>query len=489
MNYSTFKKNIYLRVGVIILIGILIPAFVMGLVEYRTLEANLLSKTHAHMAETTKLLSQSLSRPLWDYAEPTISSIVHSSFTDDEITKIKILDSNNKVFYSADYPKAKERKLNSQMFYIEETISHDSQIIGQVQIFYTVKNVYATLHTLLLKFFFTRLIQLIVTLLTVLAFLNLGLIKRINRLSRQAKKMDMQILDEPFHWTHGDPIDELGLDLENARRSLNDLFHEVKIKNEELFKLNQELENKVKEKTQQVVHAARMAALGEMSAGVAHEINNPLTVIMATSKILENGILSKRYSQEDVVLRLQKISAMSVRIDKIVKGLRTFSGNSEKEQMKIVQLSQIFNETLVLCQEKLKNSNITLYIVSMPDIEIQCRSVEISQVFLNLINNAADAIRDLDQKWIAVEATVKNNMVEIRLTDSGKGIDPEIAIKMMQPFFTTKPVDQGTGLGLSISSGIIEEHHGRLWLDDEASNTSFVFQVPVAQEHTQKMLH
>ncbi len=489
MNSSTFKRNIYLRVGMIILIGILIPAFVMGLVEYRTLESNLLAKTHSHMSETTKLLAQSLSRPLWDYAEPTINSIVHSSFTDDEIITVKIIDSNKKVFYSADYSNSTTEKNKTQMFYIEEPISHDSQLIGQVQIFYTVDNVYETLHSLLLKFFITRFIQLVVTLLTVIAFLNLGLIKRINLLSKQAKKLDMQILDEPFHWEHGDPIDELGLDLENARKSLHDLFHEVKIKNEELFKLNQELENKVKEKTQQVVHAARMAALGEMSAGVAHEINNPLTVIMATSKILENGIHSKRYTQDDVAERLQKITSMSERINRIVKGLRTFSGNSDKEQMKIVPLSQIFNETLVLCQEKLKNSNITLYIVSMPDIEIECRSVEISQVFLNLINNAADAVRDLDQKWIAVEATVKDDMVEIRLTDSGKGIDPAIAVKMMQPFFTTKPVDQGTGLGLSISSGIIEEHHGRLWLDDEASNTSFVFQVPVAHETPPNFFH
>jgi len=84
---------------------------------------------------------------------------------------------------------------------------------------------------------------------------------------------------------------------------------------------------------------------------------------------------------------------------------------------------------------------------------------------------------------------VKSDMVEIRLTDSGKGIEPEIAVKMMQPFFTTKPVDQGTGLGLSISSGIIEEHRGRLWLDDEASNTSFVFQVPVAHDAPKNFFH
>lgn len=453
----------------------------MGFVEYQTLKTDLLRETHGHIADSTKLLGQSLSRPMWELSDESVSAIVQSSFTDEELLKIKILDNESNIFYQVDYTTKKLMKKENETFFIETPIFYNAKFIGKVQVYYTVQNIYQTLQKLLIKFFFTRLIQLALTLLLVLVFINQGFLKRVNRLSKQAKKLDMQILDEPFHWTHGDPINELGLDLENARQSLNELFNQVKDKNDELFRLNQELENKVKEKTQQVVHAARMVALGEMAAGVAHEINNPLTVIMATAKSVENGIGHNRHSKEEIVQRLHKIHMMGERINKIVKGLRLFSGNTGKDEMQKVPLKKIFNETLVLCQERLKNNNIKLYIVSIPEVEIECRSVEISQVLLNLINNASDAIRDLEQKWIAVEAKLVNGMVEIKVTDSGKGIEPEIAGKIMQPFFTTKPVDQGTGLGLSISSGIIDDHRGRLWLDEGAQHTTFVLNVPVVQ--------
>lgn len=481
MNLSKFKTNIYLRFGLIVLVGIMIPAFFMGYIEYHALKEDLLKETHGHITDSTRLLGQSLSRPMWELSDESVSAIVQSSFTDEEILKVKILDNENALFYQVDYSAEKSDVDSSDLFFIEAPIFHNAKFIGKVQVHYSVHNIYQTLQSLLMKFFVTRLIQLAVTLILVLVFINQGFLKRINRLSRQAKKLDMQILDEPFAWSPGDPINELGLDLENARQSLNELFNQVKDKNDELFKLNQELESKVKEKTQQVVHAARMVALGEMAAGVAHEINNPLTVIMATAKSVENGINNNRHSSEEIIQRLHKIHVMGERINKIVKGLRLFSGNTAKDEMQKVSLTKILNETLVLCQERLKNNNIKLYIVSIPDIEIECRSVEISQVLLNLINNASDAIRDLDQKWIAVEAKIINGMVEIKVTDSGTGIDSEIAGKIMQPFFTTKPVDQGTGLGLSISSGIIDDHNGRLWLDEEAKNTTFVLNVPVEQ--------
>lgn len=483
MNLSTIKKNIYLSMGIVVLVGILIPALIMGAIEYKTLEKRLLTKTHEHISDASKLMASSLSRPLWDYSEQTTNSIIRATLTDDEIVKVKVLDGNGKIFYSVDNTQKNTSTDPGRIFFIERAITHDDKMIGKVQIFYNTNGVYLALNEMLIHFMITRLMQLALTLLTVLIFLNLGFLKRINLLSQQAQKLDRQILDEPFSWEHGDPIDELGLNLENARKSLNELFMEVKIKNDELYKLNQELESKVRKKTQQVVHAARMVALGEMAAGVAHEINNPLTVILATSKSLDNGLSKNRHSTEEISQRLKKITMMSERIDKIVKGLRSFSGHSEKEQMKKVPLQQIFSETLVLCQEKLKNNSITFYIVSMPEIEIECRSIEISQVLLNLINNASDAIKNLERKWIAVEAVVlQDNTLQIKVTDSGSGIEPEIASKIMQPFFTTKDADRGTGLGLSISSGIIEDHQGRLWLDQEAKNTTFVLQVPIGRD-------
>jgi C4-dicarboxylate-specific signal transduction histidine kinase len=423
-----------------------------------------------------------LSRALWDYSLQNVEPIVKASLTDSEINKIQIIDSNNSIFYQTHSIRTSNLTDDaSKKFKIESPIIHDGKIIGKVLVDYTLVTIYKTLNRNLYNFVMLRIFQFLLALGMLLALLHWGFLKRINRLSAQAKKLDQQVLDEPFYWeSGGDPLNELGVDLEKARKSLNRLFLEVKVKNDELSTLNIDLENKVKEKTLQIIHSARMIALGEMAAGVAHEINNPLTVIMVKAKTMLTGLKSNRYSNDETAVHLQKMINMSERIDKIVKGLRSFSGNSGKEQMRIVPLLQIFTETMDLCQEKLKNNNIALKDISIPNIEIECRSVEISQVLLNLINNASDAIKDQDSKWISIRATVLNNFfLEIRVTDSGTGIQTEIANKIMQPFFTTKPVDQGTGLGLSISSGIIEEHNGRLWLDQTNLNTSFVVHIPI----------
>lgn len=107
--------------------------------------------------------------------------------------------------------------------------------------------------------------------------------------------------------------------------------------------------------------------------------------------------------------------------------------------------------------------------------------MQISQVLLNLINNAADAIADLPEKKITLKIKKVTHFVEISVVDSGLGIDPAIAEKMMQPFFTTKEVGKGTGLGLSISKGIVEKHKGFISFDFNAKNTTFVISLPKAQ--------
>lgn len=481
MKFSNFRSNIYFKAGIVIFAGLLLPALIMGLIEFKTLEKQLITKAHNHVKDSADLLALGLSRALWDYSLLNVEPIVKASLSEGEIIKVTVLDSNHSIFYQTDKKNKKqtESKIADTHFAVSPIINND-KLIGKVLIEYSLSNIYLTLREQMYNFVIMRLLQVLLALAMILAFIYWGFLKRINRLSTQAKKLDHQVLNEPFIWENGDPINELGRDLESARQSLNRLFEEVKIKNDELSQLNIELENKVKEKTLQIIHSARMVALGEMAAGVAHEINNPLTVVIVKAKALVNGLKIDRYTKEETTYHLQKIITMGERIDKIVRGLRSFSGNSQKEEMQLISLIQIFTETFDLCQEKLKNNNITLKIASIPNIDIECRGIEISQVLLNLINNASDAIKDLETKWIMIDAVVINNStLEIRVTDSGPGIHPEIANKIMLPFFTTKPNDQGTGLGLSISSGIIEEHQGRLWLDQYSANTSFVVHVPV----------
>lgn len=104
---------------------------------------------------------------------------------------------------------------------------------------------------------------------------------------------------------------------------------------------------------------------------------------------------------------------------------------------------------------------------------------QISQVLLNLISNAADAVEGLDEKWIRIELSSEaTELAKIRVVDSGSGIDPKLAHKIMEPFFTTKPTDKGTGLGLSIAKGIVDDHRGTLYIEAGSKNTSFAILLP-----------
>lgn len=254
--------------------------------------------------------------------------------------------------------------------------------------------------------------------------------------------------------------------------------------------------------------SSRLAKLGEMAGGIAHEINNPLAVIIsgvesARSDLQEakSGLKGKGHVQELVQLErvenmLQRMNRVAERIGKIVKGLRVFSRQGDRDPFKKVQIQDILQDTLDLCSEKFSKSGVELKIgwgnlEDQKTLELECRQVQISQVLLNLLTNAFDAVQEYPEpKWIKVEVSTltgpqKNQWIEIRVTDSGNGINPTVAERIFDPFYTTKEVGKGTGLGLSIALGIIEDHGGMLSLDDSNPHTSFVIRLPQSRSSQQ----
>lgn len=229
----------------------------------------------------------------------------------------------------------------------------------------------------------------------------------------------------------------------------------------------------------QLIQSAKMATLGEMASGIAHEINNPLTIILGKSKQIQRQI-QQTEGVESNSQQLSKIISAAERIGRIINGLRTFSRSSEGDPFQIEPLSSIIHDTISLCEERFLNHKIPIEIDEIPLIYIPCRPSQISQVFLNLLSNSLDAVDKLTEKWVKIKFTIdiSLNQINIEFTDSGHGIPKEIANRIMQPFFTTKDVGSGTGLGLSISKGIIEKHHGKIALDSSAKNTKFIVTLP-----------
>lgn len=231
---------------------------------------------------------------------------------------------------------------------------------------------------------------------------------------------------------------------------------------------------------QQMIASAKLSSLGEMAGGIAHEINNPLAIIISKIKLLEQKISRHEIDWNVLKSELGKIDQTTLRIAKIVRGLKAFSRESTQDLKERVRISSILNDVLDLCGEKFKYHEVDLRLKEYEDVELICRSTQISQVLVNLLGNSFDAIQQNDEKWVEIEIVRYDHILRISVTDSGRGIPESVAQKIMHPFFTTKEVGKGTGLGLSISKGLIEDHGGKIFLDTSCQNTRFVIDLPLS---------
>ena len=243
----------------------------------------------------------------------------------------------------------------------------------------------------------------------------------------------------------------------------------------------------------QLVHSEKMAGLGKLVAGVAHELNNPIGFIYANmdhfrryvgelKTVFDGGSLPAEPAERagrafEVLGRLtESCSNGADRIKKIVQGLRTFSRLDEAE-CKAVDIHEGIDSTLALLENYLKDRiQVHQDYGDLPQVE--CYAGQLNQVFMNLLTNAADAIEGEGDIWITT--AVEDEIVRVSIRDSGAGIDPENLKQIFDPFFTTKDVGKGTGLGLSISYGIVEKHGGKIEVESKVGEgTTFTVVVPV----------
>ncbi len=227
--------------------------------------------------------------------------------------------------------------------------------------------------------------------------------------------------------------------------------------------------------------AARLASLGEMVSGVAHEINNPLTVIVACFHRGQRMSQQSSTKPEEFGPIFEKIGKTAERISNIIQAMRSLSRDGSGDAFHTVSTELIFKNLDAICSQRFRMKAIEL---SFPTEHffIECRQVQIEQILLNLLNNSFDAVCDDENSWVRVTSRiVPGQKLSISVTDSGQGIDINTQQKIMQPFFTTKEVGKGTGLGLSISANIAKAHHGSLEYNVHSEHTQFVLTLPLAQ--------
>lgn len=254
----------------------------------------------------------------------------------------------------------------------------------------------------------------------------------------------------------------------------------------QLIDQNQRLDDLVVEKTKQLkeehskyLHTSRLAIVGEMTSNIAHEINNPLTVILSSATLARNRLSDP----EEAKLRLDKIVAMTERITKIVRNMKAMGHNSDENLKEFVDVESLIRNSVDLSSNK--TSNLGVKLTSDLDShlpKILCNSTQVEQVLVNLISNSCDAIYKQPDPWIRIVVRNRDDSIIFYVIDSGTGIPITYRDKILQPFFTSKPKGIGLGLGLSLCKQLIESQGGKFAIDFDAPNTTFFFSIPVKEE-------
>jgi two-component system NtrC family sensor kinase len=292
-----------------------------------------------------------------------------------------------------------------------------------------------------------------------------------------------------------DSFNEMSRQILRIRAELKAKIHELEVANKE-----------IKETQVRLVHSSKMSSLGQLVAGVAHELNNPISFIYSNmSHLREYGEkliqivevaekdptqisrvkaeIDLNYIKTDLPKLISSCEDGARRVRDIVLGLRNFS-RLDESKLKEIDFNEELDNTLNLLAGEIKNRiQIHKYYGDLP--KVNCFATQINQVFMNILSNAVQAIEGNGNLWITTKKTGSTvgkdkEMVVVSIQDSGKGIAPNVVDKIFDPFFSTKGVGQGTGLGLSISYGIIQSHGGDILVKSQVGiGTEFIISVPL----------
>jgi two-component system NtrC family sensor kinase len=233
---------------------------------------------------------------------------------------------------------------------------------------------------------------------------------------------------------------------------------------------------------QQLLQAAKLASVGELVDGVAHEINNPAGVILARTDYLR-AVAAEQGAPQELVEDLEVVRRQARRISEIVRGLLAFSRPSRLE-VREVRLDQVVEQSLALAAPQYRTAGIRLRKCYAPDLPLVWVDPDrLEQVFVNILNNAIDAMPQGGD--LSVTTGLRDpRMVFVTFCDAGVGIPEDHLRRIFDPFFTTKPAGKGTGLGLAVSYGIVRDHGGEIQVESEAGRGSaFTVVLPIGKDH------
>src|SRR5262245_11665065 len=277
------------------------------------------------------------------------------------------------------------------------------------------------------------------------------------------------------------------LKLEDSRKAMIHIMGDLRSTTQVMERREQEL----RDKQEQLVQAGKLATLGELTTGVAHELNNPLNNIGLYVGNVIDRIHMGELSTESALADLEQAMEQVRKATEIISHLRTF-GRAAPVTFEAIEVDAVIERALSLMQEQLRLRGIDVDLDLCPDeLVVHGNPIQLEQVFINLLTNARDALDEVpgERKKIRIVSSLVRERIRIVFEDTGPGIPAEIAQRVFDPFFTTKEVGTGTGLGLSITYSIVKEHGGEISLSrTRGGGATFIVEMPVFGDDAAEVL-
>lgn len=488
---------------------------------------------------TASLFATTTKGAVLSYDLASLESFVNEVLQNPDLSYARVLGPNQEVFASGGNPVALNNpftqdtsiaNVNDGIFDTYAMISEGGVIYGQVQIGIEITGILQIIQEAEQRSIFIASIEMLLVALFSFA-LGTYLTKQLKALMNATKSISSGKLDVYIPVSGKDEVAEVSNAFNLMAKNLHDMSERRDLFESELKELNQKLEeivlkrtkviidknkeleaaNKsIKETQSKLMHSEKMASIGLLAAGVAHEINNPMSFIISNIEILEeyteqfqtliclyqkltlSGGTDKKlieeiqqfeskidlnFIQDDVPGLIQDTKEGTSRVKDIVKGLKEFSHADQADHFLVCNLNDCIKSTLKVVNNEIKyHCDIKTTLHDLPDT--YCASGQIKQVLLNLLINAGHAIED--KGTIEIQSRAVDNIIEISIKDTGCGISETQMDKLFDPFYTTKPIGKGTGLGLAISYGIIQEHDGDISIESKVGvGSTFTITLPV----------
>ncbi|MFZ6749679.1 sensor histidine kinase [Undibacterium sp. Ren11W] len=485
------RSRITLRLAIILAVvfGLFFPAALLIPYHLRTIEVGARIKVAADHQRLTEILSVILSEPLWQIT-PEIANISSEVvYSDPRVAKIEVITlPDRKSFITNDV------RMHSQtgpFTSLSREIKHGEQAIGEVKLTLAEDLLREDLEADFRRYVSTGVLSLLLAVAFILMVLQWRMVQPIRRLMSESARLANGQLSEPIALNRGDELGQLALSLEATRQALQRSFQELEVKNQQLLEYSGGLESKVKRRTQELEDAnislesalnnvnsvqnelarvERMAALGSMVAGVAHELNTPLGNCLLVCSTLEDEtrhlvrLMNEGGMRRSDLTKYTETATESTKLllrglqqsARLVGDFKQVAVDQSSAQRRHFNLLVMLQELVALLASSLRKTPFILELNIPDNITLDSYPGPLGQVFTNLVNNSvAHGLDGLDSGHMRCNAELQDDHVLITFEDDGSGIPPDIIKRIFEPFFTTKFGQGGSGLGLSITFNII----------------------------------